>query len=150
MKNKRILLISSSGGHWLQLRRLEDAFLEYDRYYACTDASYGHHLQSSKFYHVFDGSRWSKFHLIVQAAEILILLLRVRPKVVVTTGASAGFFAVFFARLLRMKTIWVDSIANPEELSLSGARAGKYADLWLTQWEHLSRPDGPHYYGSVL
>ncbi|MGO7302043.1 glucuronosyltransferase, partial [Rhizobium ruizarguesonis] len=24
------------------------------------------------------------------------------------------------------------------------------ATLWLTQWQHLSRPDGPHYAGAFL
>jgi len=35
-------------------------------------------------------------------------------------------------------------------LSLSGRRVGPWADLWLTQWEHLARPEGPEYRGSVL
>ena len=42
------------------------------------------------------------------------------------------------------------SIANAEELSLSGAKAGSCADLWLTQWPHLAREGGPRYLGNVL
>ena len=42
------------------------------------------------------------------------------------------------------------TIANIDELSLSGQQAGPHAALWLTQWKHLARPDGPHYGGSVL
>ena len=48
------------------------------------------------------------------------------------------------------RTIWLDSIANVEELSMSGSWIGRSADLWLTQWPHLARPEGPHYAGSVL
>jgi hypothetical protein len=33
---------------------------------------------------------------------------------------------------------------------MAGVRVGRHADLWLTQWPHLSRPDGPHYGGAVL
>jgi exopolysaccharide biosynthesis glucuronosyltransferase PssD len=49
----------------------------------------------------------------------------------------------------------VDSIANAERLSLSGSKVEKCADLWLTQWEHLSKIDNtkakyPKYKGSVL
>ena len=43
-----------------------------------------------------------------------------------------------------------DSLANAETLSLSGAKVGRFADMWLTQWPHLERPDGPRYLGSVL
>jgi hypothetical protein len=51
---------------------------------------------------------------------------------------------------LRARTIWIDSIANVERLSSSGAQARRVADVWLTQWEHLARPEGPEYWGAVL
>ena len=33
---------------------------------------------------------------------------------------------------------------------MSGQKAGKYATHWLTQWEQLAKPEGPHCYGNVL
>ena len=84
-----------------------------------------------------------------------MILLRIRPDVVVTTGAAPGYFALRLGGLLGGRTIWVDSIANVEELSLSGQKAGQHCDLWLTQWEHLAKPvstegKGPEYKGSVV
>jgi hypothetical protein len=78
------------------------------------------------------------------------LLIRVRPDVVVSTGAALGYFAVRFGRWFGARTIWVDSVANAEELSMSGQMAGRHADLWLTQWPHLAREQGPAFLGSVL
>ena len=78
------------------------------------------------------------------------LLRRLKPDVVLSTGAAPGFFAVRLASLMGIRTVWVDSIANGEELSLSGQKAGRFVDLWVTQWEHLAKPDGPHYFGNVL
>jgi hypothetical protein len=69
---------------------------------------------------------------------------------VISTGAAPGLFGVAIGSLLGARTIWVDSIANGEELSLSGHRARRFADLWLTQWPHLASKDGPFYRGSVL
>ena len=57
---------------------------------------------------------------------------------------------MLFGRLLARKTIWVDSIANVDELSLSGQMSERFADLWLTQWQHLARPEGPKYVGSLI
>ena len=76
--------------------------------------------------------------------------MRHRPDVVLSTGAAPGFFAILFGKLLGARTIWVDSIANAEQLSLSGKKAGRFADLWLTQWPHLAQPGGPLYKGSVI
>jgi hypothetical protein len=69
---------------------------------------------------------------------------------VISTGALPGYFSLRLAKLFGVKTIWIDSIANVEELSLSGQMIGKHADLWLTQWPHLAKPGGPLYRGTVL
>ena len=58
--------------------------------------------------------------------------------------------ALRLGRLLGARTIWLDSIANVDELSLSGLKARRHADLWLTQWPHLARPEGPFYMGAVM
>ena len=151
MITRRVLLISSSGGHWTQLRRLGCAFDGWSRFYACTNASYRTTVgPEERFFSVPEATRWNKLRLVHQALVVLWILLRTRPEVVVSTGASPGFFAMLFGRLLRRKTIWVDSIANVDELSLSGQQARRFADFWLTQWQHLARPGGPKYFGSVV
>jgi hypothetical protein len=78
-------------------------------------------------------------------------MAKVRPHVVVTTGAAPGLVAIGVGKLFGAKTVWIDSLANSEVLSLSGRIAEKYADLWLTQWPHLddSLPR-LKYMGSVL
>lgn len=82
--------------------------------------------------------------------QVALKVLRFRPDVVVTTGAAPGFAALLFGKMIGAKTIWIDSIANSEEMSSSGKHAGRIADLWLTQWEHLVTPQGPQFMGSVL
>jgi hypothetical protein len=57
---------------------------------------------------------------------------------------------LLFGKLLGARTIWIDSIANAEQLSVSGAKVKPFADLWLTQWPHLVTKDGPDYKGAVL
>ncbi|MCK5830863.1 MAG: glycosyltransferase [Methylococcales bacterium] len=149
-KNKKALFISSCGGHWKQMRRLEPAFEGVIKYYASTDSGYAQFVPNEIFYSLPDASMWNKFRLIWQAVSVLWLLIKTRPDVVITTGASVGFFALFFAKKLNIKTIWLDSLANAENMSLSGIKVRPYADLWLTQWEHLAKPKGPHFYGAVL
>ncbi len=151
MKERKVLFVSSSGGHWTQLRRLRPAFDGWVRFYACTNPGYESTIDRDEhFFGIPEASRWNKLRLVYQALAVLCVLLRTRPEVVVSTGASPGFFAMLFGRVLSKKTIWVDSIANVDELSLSGQQARRFADLWLTQWEHLARPEGPKHYGSVL
>lgn len=146
----KVLLISSCGGHWKQMRRVESAFENFNKCYASTDPSYSQFVPDEAFYSLPDASMWNKLRLLEQAFKVLWLLLVVRPDVVITTGASVGFFALLIAKKMRIKTIWLDSLANAEKMSLSGLKVKPHADLWLTQWEHLAKPQGPLYFGSVL
>lgn len=149
-KQKKVLFISSCGGHWKQMMRVESAFEGFIKYYAATDSSYSQFVPDDFFYSIPDASMWNKIRLVRQALIVLWLLIRIRPDVVITTGASVGFFALFFAKKMGRQTIWLDSLANAEKMSLSGLKVRSYADLWLTQWEHLAKLEGPHFYGAVL
>lgn len=150
MKRRQLLAIASAGGHWKELVRLRPLLEEYDVLWVTTDKAFRRDITKGEFRTVTEASRWDKLRLLRSAAEVLWILIRRRPRVVLTTGAAPGFFALWLGKKLGAKTIWLDSFANGEELSMSGQRAGKHADLWLTQWPELARPGGPEYAGSVL
>ena len=147
---RRILAISSGGGHWLQLQRIKECFAGHDIAYATVHAAARAEVPGARFYTLRDASRWNKLGLLVLAAQTLRIVVKERPHVLVTTGAAPGLLALLFGKCLGARTLWIDSIANAEKLSLSGHLAGRFADLWLTQWPHLERPSGPHFKGTVV
>ena len=150
-RKTKILALSSGGGHWVQLLRLRPAFVGCDVVYATVREGYRSDLDpDSEFRLIPDANRWNKVGLVRALFAVTRLMWRERPDVVISTGAAQGYFAIRVGRLFGARTVWLDSIANGEELSLSGQKAGPHASLWLTQWAHLARPGGPHYGGSVL
>lgn len=149
-KKKRALLVASFGGHWIQLRSIEKAFEDYEIIYLTTEKSCKSQVPGKDFYNVIDAALDKKVKLILLALEVFWIILKVRPHVVVSTGAAPGFFALMFGKLLGAKTIWVDSIANAEKMSVSGKKVKPFADLWLTQWQHIAHENGPFYMGNVL
>ena len=154
-----VMAVASAGGHWIQLTRLTPAWRDCRVTYVTTDP-YLKHMEEDvaeavgvkqvEFHSVVDANRNQKFRLLLSLLQIVFVLLRQRPDVIITTGAAPGYFALRLGRLLRSRTVWVDSIANGDELSLSGQMVGKHADLWLTQWENLATPEGPEFYGAVV
>ncbi len=146
----RVLAVASGGGHWVQLLRITRALQDVEVIYVTTIAGYRSQVGGAAFFLVPDANRWNKLRLVWMAFKLLIIVLRVRPAAVVTTGAAPGYFALRFARWFGARTVWIDSIANAEELSLSGRQAGKFADLWITQWPHLAAKDGPRCFGAVM
>lgn len=149
-----VVAIASGGGHWIQLRRMRTAWADCTVVWVTTHPGYRAEIEADggdgRFYVVADANRWQKARLLRQLWQIFRIMLRERPHVVVTTGAAPGYFALRLGRIFGARTAWIDSIANAEELSLSGRKAGAYADLWLTQWPHLAQKAGPQHRGAVL
>jgi UDP-N-acetylglucosamine:LPS N-acetylglucosamine transferase len=149
-KKKKILAVSSGGGHWIELLRVLSAFEQGEIVLATVQREYQRDVPGKELYIIPDATRWNKIGVMKLALRLFWIVLRERPDVIVTTGAAPGYFALRFGRWLGARTIWIDSIANVEELSMAGQMAGKCADLWLTQWPHLAKTNGPHYAGAVL
>ena len=146
----RVVAVASGGGHWVQLQRLRPAFDRVDVTYITTRSDLRADVPDRPFRLVPEANRWQKWNLIRCAVAMSRALAVERPDIVVTTGAAPGYIAIRLGKLLGARTIWIDSVANADELSMSGRRALKRADVYITQWEHLAKSDGPLYYGSVF
>lgn len=147
MKKKKLLAVASQGGHLIQLLRLKPVF---DRFQTSYVSNHYREGMGENFSQVVDANGNQKLKLLVLFVQMAWIMLVKRPDVVISSGAAPGYFALMLGKLVGAKTIWIDSIANAEELSLSGKKVGTFADLWLTQWPNLVQPSGPKYQGRVL
>ena len=148
---RKLLAVSSGGGHWVELRRLGPAFDGLETVYVSTDPGPDPDLGPVRYHRVANvtrKNRWALFRVVWQIARIV---RAERPDVVLTTGAAPGLVALALAKLTcGSRTVWIDSIAAAEKMSMSGRLARPVADAWLTQWPHLARPGGPEHWGAVL
>lgn len=143
---KKVLAVASQGGHSVQLMRLKPVLDQYETHYVSSQKREG----MGKFTKVIDANRNTKFALVLLSLQMAWIVLRFRPDVVVSSGAVLGFIAIFIGKCLGASTLWIDSIANADEMSLSGQYAEKFSDLWLTQWEKLAQQAGPRFEGKVI
>lgn len=146
----RVLAVASGGGHWVQLLRLRPAFQGAEVTFVTVSAGYSQDVPGQRFRTINDATRWNKFGLVCMGLKLLWIILTVRPHVVISTGAAPGYFAIRLGKLLGARCIWVDSIANVDETSMTCRLVARHADLCLTQWQHLARPEGPEFRGAVL
>lgn len=146
----RVLAVASGGGHWVQLLRLRPAFEGADVAYVTVDDAYRCQVEPARFHRVPDATQWDRLKLVSLTLRLLWILARERPHLILSTGAAPGYLAIRLGGLLGARTLWLDSIANVEELSRSGRMVGGHVDTWLTQWENVAEPGGPDYRGAVL
>lgn len=147
---KKILAVASGGGHWVQLLRLRPAFSGFDVAYVTVQRSYQVDVAGARFYVVSDATRWDRLKLLKMVLQLCVILIRERPSYVLSTGAAPGLIGLRLAKFIGAKVLWLDSIANVEELSLSGRKALAFADVTLTQWPDVAKKSDADFKGAVL
>ena len=130
--------------------RLRPAFESQRATYVTTNADYAVDVPGSPLLVVKDANRNEPLNLVRSALQMSLHVLKARPDVVISTGAAPGLFGIMCGRLVGAKTIWIDSIANAEAVSMSGRIATRVANIVLTQWPHLANAEGLQHHGSIL
>ena len=147
---KKILAVATGGGHWSELVLLSSAFKGGHVKYVTTINGLPQAEGFDDFTIIIDGNKNKKLSILFSAVQLFIVFVKFRPDVVVTTGAAAGVVAIFLGKLFRTKNFWVESIANTEQLSLSGKLVKPYVDIMLTPYEHLADGDKLQYQGKIF
>jgi hypothetical protein len=146
----RILAVASGGGHWVQMQRLRPALENWDTNYATVGPCDPTVVAPAPVFLLPDANARTPFRMLWLLVRVAWLVLRLRPDMVITTGAAPGYWAVRLGRLCGARTIFLDSIANAEKLSLSAHLAFGKADVTLTQWPEVAASSGAQYWGAVV
>lgn len=146
----KVLAAASGGGHWEQLILLVDDLAGHDIAYATSNIDQAEFSGIASALPLPDCNLDQPIRALACAWESFRLVNRIRPDVVISTGAAPGFFCIFWGQLFCARTLWIDSVANAEKLSLSGRLAKRIGARCLTQWEHLAKPGDVDFAGSVL
>ncbi|CAO4152843.1 glucuronosyltransferase [Methylorubrum aminovorans] len=145
----KVLAVASMGGHWEQLQIVAESFKDQNAVFVTTRQDLLQQANRQGFV-VKDCNRNRLGDTLSCIWQCIRIIAKVRPSVVISTGAAPGLICLALGRLTGARTIWIDSFANVEQLSMSGKMAGYFAHEWLTQWEHLASPKGPFYRGELL
>jgi UDP-N-acetylglucosamine:LPS N-acetylglucosamine transferase len=148
----RAVLVCSNGGHLLQLERLRSWWEHHDRLWVSfrqRDAESV--LRDERTVWAFQPTQRNLLNLLRNLRLAWRTLRRERPDVVVSTGAGVAppFFLV--ARLLGIRTVFVEVYDRVDSPTLTGRLCYPLSDLFVLQWEEQRRfyPKG-HVIGVLL
>jgi UDP-N-acetylglucosamine:LPS N-acetylglucosamine transferase len=136
----KVCLVASAGGHLNQLLRLADSWKDHETFFIATSSVVSEKLKKfGKVYIVQECNRKNPLLLLKLFIQSLLIVLREKSKVVISTGAAAGCIECFLCKIIGAKVIWIDSITNVEKLSLSGTMVRYIADMFFVQWPELTQ-----------
>lgn len=141
---KKVIFISSTGGHLSELMQLKSIFKNYD-YHIITEKNdttlklkeeYGNKIN----YLVYGARNYMlsyMFKFPYNIIKSLLLYMKIRPDVIVTTGAHTAVPMCYIAKLFKKKIIFIETFARVNSQSMSGRMINKIADVFLVQHEEM-------------
>ena len=147
MKKKRVMFISSTGGHLEELMQLKTMFDKYD-YYIVTEKTKSNLGLREKYkgrisyliygsYSTLGKKIIYPFKLLLNSLISLFLFIKIRPKYIVATGAHTAGPMCCIGKIFKSKIIYIETFANSKRKSKSGSIIYKFADLFIVQWESM-------------
>ena len=141
---KRVMFISSTGGHFNELLQLKPLFDKYD-YHIVTEKdkmteSFKEEYKEKISYLLY-GTRAHMFKYIFQflinCFLTVFLFIKIRPKYIVTTGTHTAGPMCILGKIFGSKIIYIETFANRHTKTATGKIVYKFADLFIVQWEEL-------------
>lgn len=141
---KKILFISSTGGHLSEMLQLKPLFKKYD-YHIVTEKTKStiglKDKYKNKVNYLAYGTKHYMFPYIFiftyNIFKSLFLYIKIRPKVIITTGTHTAVPMCYIGKLFGSKIIFIETFANSESKTLSGKLVYPIANLFIVQWESM-------------
>lgn len=144
---KKVLFISSTGGHLEELMQLKPMFNNYD-YHIITEKTKSNlgllKKHPGRVNYLVYGSYTTlgkkltyPFKLMYNTIKSFFLYLKIRPKYIVSTGAHTAGPMCLIGHIFGSKIIFIETFANSKSKSRTGTLVYKFADLFIVQWESM-------------
>lgn len=134
---RRTCLAYSPGGHAAELRRALAGIRFADAFHITFDDGRLRPVDRERRYHVCHPRR-SLPRTLLNVVQTAAILLRERPRLVVSTGADVAVAAVVLGKLLGAKVVFIET-GGTLAPSLAGRLAYPFADLFIVPWPEKLR-----------
>lgn len=155
---KKVLFISSTGGHLNELLMLKSMFNKYNYQIITENTASSKNLKkkygNKNTHYLIYGTRKKKliypFVLTINTIISFIYYLRFRPKYIVTTGAHTAGPICCIGKIFGSKIIFIETFANRNTKSATGKIVYKFADLFIVQWKEMKKQYKDSVYGGWI
>lgn len=155
---KKIIFISSTGGHLKELLQLKALMNKYDSYLITEKTKSNINLQEefkSKVFFLTYGTKAEILkYLFIFPSNILksiYFFIKIKPDFIISTGAHTAVPMCYIAKMFGKKIIYIETYANMKTKSIAGKLVYPISDLFLVQWESmLELYPNAKFYGGVF
>jgi beta-1,4-N-acetylglucosaminyltransferase len=137
----KIALVCSHGGHLSEMLELAEAYKGHQIFYISYIAERTKALDEPKY--LLRNIGFNPLLMALAFVQVLFILLRERPQLIVSSGSEIALPAFYLARLLGIKTIFIEIWAQVHTPTLTGRLVYPVSDAFFVQWPELLDAYGP-------
>ncbi len=148
----KIALVASSGGHLTEVMQILDAFNEHEVFFVTYTGTRDEELTKIARTYFCRNVVKRPTNFIETIARSLFILIKERPHVVFSTGSEIAMPFFLWAKLLGIKTFFLETWSAVERLSTTGRFVYRLADVFWVQWQELlpSCGEKAEFHGAVI
>lgn len=141
-RKKKVMFISSTGGHLTQLLELKSIFEDYN-YVLVTEKTDVTKSMKDKYkmsYLKYGSRKYILKYILVALFNLIktiFLFIKFRPQVIVTTGTHTAVPMCYIGKIFGKKIIYIESFAKRNSPTLSGRMIYPIASTFVVQWENM-------------
>lgn len=138
VKNLKVCLVGSSGGHLTHLYMLKPFWETKDRFWATFDKEDARSLlKGEKVYPVYYPSNRSIKALMINTWRALRILAKERPDLIISSGAASAVPFFWLGKLFGAKTIYIEVFDRIDAPTLAGKMCYPVADKFIVEWNEM-------------
>ena len=148
-RKPRLCLVSSSGGHWEQLQKLQPLIDRYEGFLVTEKTQF----PAKARYFMLQTDLKDKLmipKMLVNSARALGIWIKERPDFVITTGTMVAYPFYLLAVLFHRKFVFIETFGRADMPTVAGKKMEKHADLFIVQWESQMKHYKKAVYGGCL
>lgn len=145
----KLCLVSSSGGHWEQLQKLQPLIDKYEGFFVTEKTQF----QVDAKYYMIQTDLKDKFvilKMLVNSFRAINIWIKEKPDFVITTGTMVAYPFYWLAVLNRKKFVFIETFGRADMPTVAGRLMEKHSDLFIVQWKTQVKHYKKAIYGGCL
>ena len=140
IKNIKVCLVGSSGGHLTHLYMLKPFWNDKNRFWVTFDKMDANSiLKDEKVYHCYFPTNRNIINLIKNTFLAIKILHKEKPDIIISSGAAVAVPFFWLGKIKGAKTVYIEVFDRIDKPTMTGKLVYPVTDKFIVQWEEMKK-----------
>lgn len=146
----KLCFVSSSGGHWEQLQKLEPLAEKYEGFFVTEKTQFDAPLGKYFMLQTDLKDKLMPIKMLRNSVYTLYIWAKEKPDFVITTGTMVAYPFYLLSVVFHKKFVFIETFGRANMPTVAGKKMEKHTDLFIVQWKTQKKFYKNAIYGGCL